>query len=172
VLTREPGGTPLGDRVRALFLDPAFDIDPVTETFLLNASRAALVREVLRPALARGRTVLCDRFTDATLAYQGFGRGLDLHMLRELCAAATGGLTPDVTLLLDVPVETALARLREREQGAGDRVEQERMEFHQRVAQGYLALARSTARFAVLDATLSAGDLAERAWTALRAARA
>jgi dTMP kinase len=171
-LTREPGGTALGKRVRAVFLDPAVPVGPHAEAFLLNASRAQLVSEVIRPALRAGRAVLCDRYTDATLAYQGFGRGLNLETLRALCDAATGGLVPDATLLLDLPIEVALDRLARRGHGAIDRVEREDAGFHRRVRDGYLALAKDDARFAVLDATLSAAALLEAAWHALASLRA
>jgi dTMP kinase len=170
VTTREPGGTPLGDRVRALFLDPDAAIDPLAETFLLNASRAQLVADTIAPALAAARTVLCDRFVDATIAYQGYGRGLDLGLLRTLCDAATGGLMPSRTLLVDLPVETAFGRLAQRGSGR-DRVEREGSSFHERVRAGYLALAASEPRITVLDGTLPAGDLLDAAWAAIAAQR-
>ncbi len=155
VTTREPGGTPVGDAVRAVFLDPAMQIDPIAEAFLVNASRAQLVADVIRPALRREAVVLCDRFFDATVAYQGFGRGLDVEILIELCLAATQSLAPDLTFLLDLPVAAAFERLRVRHADSGvgaDRMEREDGEFHERVRQGYLTLAKRFSRFVVLDA--------------------
>jgi dTMP kinase len=154
VSTREPGGTPLGDAVRAVFLDPEMQIDPIAEAFLVNASRAQLVTDVIRPALRREAIVLCDRFFDATVAYQGFGRGLDVEILLELCLAATQSLAPDLTILLDVPVAIAFDRLRARHVQSGieaDRMEREDADFHERVRQGYLTLAQRFPRFVVLD---------------------
>src|SRR5438552_9759200 len=110
VVTKEPGGTPTADRIRAILLDTAVNLDPVAELFLFAASRRQNVVEVIRPALAAGRTVLCDRFTDATLAYQGFGRLLDLDRLRMLNDWATGSLQPDLTVLFDLPEERSEER--------------------------------------------------------------
>jgi dTMP kinase len=154
VTTREPGGTPLGDALRGIFLDPAMQIGPLAEAFLVNASRAQLVTDVIRPALRAEAIVLCDRFFDATVAYQGFGRGLDVEILIELCLAATQSLAPDLTILIDVPVAVAFDRLERRhaERGArADRMEREDAGFHERVRQGYLALAQRFPRFVVLD---------------------
>jgi dTMP kinase len=165
-LTREPGGTALGDAIRALFLEPGLTVAPAAEPFLLNASRAQLVAETIRPALGRGATVICDRYIDATLAYQGYGRGLDLDRLRSLCEIATGGLLPDKTLLVDLPVDEAFARLDARGR-ARDRLEREDRAFHERVRAGYLRLSRGDPRFTVLDGRASPGDLADAAWRAL-----
>src|ERR1700694_3682614 len=104
-VTREPGGTPLGDRVRSLFIDPVLQIDPPAEALLINASRAQLVTDVIGPALRAGQLVLCDRFFDATIAYQGFGRGLDVESMLELCLVATRRIAADLTFLVAVPVE-------------------------------------------------------------------
>lgn len=166
VATREPGGTPFGDALRAVFLDPAMAIDPLAEAFLVNASRAQLVKDVIRPALQRNEIVLCDRFFDATVAYQGFGRGLDVELLIELSLTATQRLAPDLTVLIDVPVEVAFERLRRRQARSGegaDRLERETFEFHERVRRGYLSLAARFPRFVVLDGMLPATDLALRA---------
>ncbi len=163
VTTREPGGTPLGDAVRAVFLDPALRIDPIAEVFLVNASRAQLVVDVIRPALRKEQIVLCDRFFDATVAYQGFGRGLDVEVLIELSLAATQSLAPDLTFLLDVPVDLAFERLRMRQARSGvvpDRMEREDGEFHERVRRGYLTLAERFPRFIVLDARRPPDELA------------
>ena len=149
VLTREPGGTTTGERVRALLLeDDAGRIDPRTEALLMVADRAQHVSEVVEPALASGRWVVSDRFSASLLAYQGFGRGLDVSELRRLTSWATAGLWPDLTVLLDVPPDAAAAR-RNREL---DRLEREDEAFHQRVAAGYQALAAADrATWAVVD---------------------
>ena len=165
VVTREPGGTPLGDAVRSIFLDRTIEVDALTEAFLMNAARARHVTETIRPALADGRTVLCDRFTDSTLAYQGYGRGLDLAMLRNLCDTATGGLKPGLTLLVDVPVRVSRARMLARGTET-DRLEREGDAFHERVRNGFLELAASPDHH-VIDGTLSAPDVLERASRAL-----
>lgn len=145
-LTREPGGTPLGDHIRALLADPEHaGMNPIAELLLLEASRAHHVAAVVRPALAAGRIVVCDRFTDATLAYQGAGRGLDMDLLRRMNDLATGGLAPDLTLLVDVPPAVGFERLRRRD-GRRDRFELEGEAFFQRVRDGYLELARQEPR--------------------------
>ena len=161
VCVREPGGTAIGERIRALLLDPAHrNMAACTEMLLFAAARAQLVREVLTPALQAGRWVVCDRFVDASLAYQGIGRGLGVEVVRCVNAAATGGLTPDLTVLLDIDAATGLARARAktgvpaaRTGGAGDRMEQEVLAFHQRVREGFLSLAqKEPQRIAVIDA--------------------
>jgi dTMP kinase len=167
LVTREPGGTPLGDSLRALFFDPAFAVDPVAEVMLLNASRAQLVAEVIAPALKARTTVLCDRFFDATVAYQGFGRGLNIESLLEICLVATHRIAPDLTFLLDLAPEISAARVHAR--GDADRLEREDIEFHTRVRYGYLALAvRFANRYIVLDATQPPAVLAAAARTELR----
>jgi dTMP kinase len=160
-VTREPGGTPVGDAIRALFLDRGVSIAPLTEALLVNAARAQHVTDRIRPELAAGRIVLCDRFVDSTLAYQGYGRGVDLGVLRAMCDAATGGLEPDLTFVLDIPL--ALSRSRTVARGrAVDRLEAEEDGFHQRVRDGFLALARGP-HYRVLDGTQSQEVLLERA---------
>jgi len=151
--TREPGGTPLGESIRELLLDRAHQgMSQQAEALLYYASRAQLVHEVIRPALKDGLWVLADRFGDATLAYQGFGRGLDLEMLRSLQSWATQGLTPHHTILLDCSLDTAAERLQVKNHRP-DRIESEKRAFHARVRQGYLELARrDPARFVILDA--------------------
>lgn len=166
VVTREPGGTPVGAAVREILLERSFgttEMEPMTEAFLMNASRAELVSRVIRPALAEGRVVLCDRYSDSTIAYQGYGRGLDLPTLRLLCLTATGGLDPDVTLLLDISAEVSQRRIGER--GNLNRIDRAGEQFSQRARQGYLEMAKTGGRWHVLDATLPTGDLLERAWT-------
>ena len=164
VVTREPGGTATGDAIRSIFLDRTLTIEPLTEAFLVSAARAQHVAELIRPALEQDRLVLCDRFTDSTLAYQGYGGGLDLASLERLCDEATGGIRPDLVLLIDLPVEVARARLQERY--VLDRVESRDAAFHERVRHGYLELAKS-ARHRVLDGTLARDRLLEDAWNSI-----
>jgi dTMP kinase len=168
-VTREPGGTWLGERLRDVLLartDSAAPTDPLTDALLFNAARRQLVTEVIRPALASGRTVLCARFADSTLAYQGFGAGIALERLRALEEAATDGLKPDLTILLDVPVEEGLAR---KAPGDVTRFEAEfDLAFHRRVRDGFLALADAEpARFAVIDASRSPAEVAAAAVAAV-----
>ena len=160
-VTREPGGTWLGERLREVLLartDSAAPTDPLTDALLFNAARRQLVTEVIRPALDEGRTILCARFADSTLAYQGFGAGVPLERLLLLEGTATDGLRPDLTILLDVPVEAGLAR-----KAPDDltRFEAEfDLEFHRRVRAGFLALAAAEPdRFAVIDASQPAADV-------------
>ncbi len=167
VLTREPGGTPLAEGIRALLLEPARRPAAMAEAFLMEAARAELVAGVIRPALAAGRIVLCDRYDDSTLAYQGAGRGLDAVMLRAWNRAATGGLVPDLTLLFDLDPAAGLAR-RAGAAGEPNRLDREAPEFHARVRAGYLELARGEpARFVVLDASLPPEALEARIWKAV-----
>jgi dTMP kinase len=142
LLTREPGGTSIGDQIRAVLNDHAnAAMQPRAEILLFCASRAQLVSQMIRPHLARGGTVVCDRFADSTLAYQGFGRGLALTTLKSISEFATERLLPDLTLLLDLPVEVGLAR-RRRDDSDWNRLDAQEVEFHRRVRQGYLKLAR------------------------------
>lgn len=142
LLTREPGAGSIGGQIRAVLLAPEnAALAPMTEALLLAADRAQHVAETLAPALAAGKIVLCDRFADSFFAYQGYGRGLPLESLRALNEAATGGLWPDITLLLELPPAEGLQRAAAR--GAADRMERERLEFHQRLAAGYAALAQA-----------------------------
>jgi dTMP kinase len=143
VLTREPGGTQLGERLRAMLLDPHVDaISPLTEALLYTAARAEHVERVIRPALAAGETVVCDRLFDSTLAYQGGGRGLDLAQLKSVQIFATGGLEPDLRVLLDLPVEIGLAR-RYADAETVNRLDGESVAFHQRVRETYLSTAEA-----------------------------
>jgi len=169
VLTREPGGTPLAEGIRDLLLDPARRCGPMSEALLMEAARADVVAHVIRPALAAGRVVLCDRYDDSTLAYQGGGRGLDAGLLATLNHAATGGLVPDLTLLYDVPPAVGLAR---RESAAGDtnRLDREPSEFHARVRRRYLELAAAAPeRWVVLDGAAAPDELERLGWAALAA---
>jgi dTMP kinase len=155
-LTREPGGTPLAERVRQIVLEHGDEpLSPVTETLLMFAARALHVEQVIAPALSRGEWVVCDRFTDATRAYQGSGRGVDRALIDALAQAVHPNLSPDCTLLLDLSVKAGLARARSRDDAAADRFEAETAAFFERVRAGYLALAAAEPhRFAVIDATL------------------
>ena len=121
--TREPGGTHLGDAVRTIFLNPGEKIEPIAEVMLLSASRAQLCSEIIRPALRSQKTVLCDRFFDSTIAYQGYGRGLDIEELLQICLVATSGLTPDLTFVLDLPPEESHRRVVERAKRAGHTID-------------------------------------------------
>ena len=139
-LAREPGGTPVGEAIRAIVLDKGeLTMPPETELFLILGARAAFVRDVVRPALEKGQVVLADRFDLSTFAYQGFGRGLDLEQVRQANALATGGLRPELMMVLDLPVEVGLER--KGGAGAGDRIEREGETFLNRVREGYRRLA-------------------------------
>ena len=153
VVTREPGGTPLGEAIRGLLLDPEYTrMDSRCELQLMFAARAEHLSKVVWPALEKGQWVLCDRFTDATYAYQGGGRGIDSGVIARLEELVQGEFRPDLTLLLDVPVEVGLSRAGKR--GALDRFEQEQVEFFERVRQAYLDLAESHhGRYRIIDAS-------------------
>ena len=157
--TREPGDTALGELIRKLLLEVSADvIAPLTEVFLYLADRSHHVSQIVIPAISAGKIVLCDRFTDSTLAYQGYGRGIDLAWLRELNDAATASTRPDLTFLLDCPVELGLSRTATRKDPVGnareDRFERETIAFHEKVRAGFLALAqREPGRFYTIDAT-------------------
>ncbi len=153
VLTlREPGGTLLGEKVRELILKEWDEpVDPMAELFLYEACRAQVVANVIRPALKSGKTVVCDRFTDSTLAYQGYARGLDIDAVRYMNDRATGGLAPDLTVLIDLAPEAGLARVGGRG-GREDRLEKESVLFHKKVRDGYLKIAESeSSRVRVVD---------------------
>jgi len=165
--TREPGGTPLAEGVRELLLDPARRPAPMTEALLLEAARAELVATVIRPALESGRVVLCDRYDDSTLAYQGAGRGLDDATLRAMNRAATGGLVPDVTLLFDLDPARGLER-RASAPGPTNRLDREPLEFHHRVRRRFLELAKEgPERWRVVDASLDPARLEALVWAAI-----
>ena len=162
VLTREPAGTPLGGIVKEI-LQKGIALTAEAETFLFEAARAQHVTAVVRPALERGDVVLCDRYTDSTLAYQGYGRGLSLDHLRAVNHIATGGLPPHFTILLDVPPENGLAR--KDHERLTDSIGSESLEFHQRVRTGFLELAkREPKRIVVVDASRPADEVTAAAW--------
>lgn len=166
-LTREPGGTPIGDQIRKILLDPANRLlDPTAELLLYAASRAQHLREIIRPALDAGRIVLCDRFSDATLAYQGYGRGLSIATIRELDRIVTAGLRPRLTVLLDIDAATGVGRARGRNTAQclhGEaRFENEELSFHNRVRDGYLDLAKQEAdRIRIVDAARTPEEIQE-----------
>jgi dTMP kinase len=169
IITREPGATSLGHLIRRVLLEVGDQpLAAPTELFLYLADRAQHIQEVIRPAIERGTIVLCDRHTDSTLAYQGYGRGIDLDLLRRLNAMANQGITPDLTLLFDCPVEMGLARTNRRQsESAGgetreDRFEREKKEFHERVRAGFLELARAEPkRFSIIDASRPAAEVSQ-----------
>lgn len=172
--TRQPGGCALGLRLRAMLLSrEGSALTPMSELFLYLADRAQHVAEVIQPALAAGKVVLCDRFTDSTLAYQGYGRGLDLSMLQAMNETAVAGCRPDLTVVLDLPVRLGLdrARVRNAEQGQSEsegRFEAESMAFHQRIRDGYLALAsESSAGHVVIPADGTPEEVFRRVWPAV-----
>ncbi len=151
IVTRDPGGTSLGKQIRRILLNPETPVCPVTELLLYEADRAQHVEEVIKPALKNGVLVLCDRYIDSTIAYQGYARGLDFNIINELNQIATGGLTPDLTILFDIQSEDGLARLHP---SGHDRLEREALEFHHKVRKGYHELAaKDPQRWRVLDAS-------------------
>jgi len=165
-VTHEPGGTRAGEAIRAIFLDPAVSLVVAAELLLVLADRAQHVRERLKPAVAAGDIVISDRYSDSTVAYQGYGRGFDLKLLADLNALASDAMRPDATFVLDCDVETGLARTRARVRGgvrAPDRFEGEVVEFHRRVREGFLAIARAEpGRVTVLDATAAVAVITAR----------
>jgi dTMP kinase len=160
LVIREPGGTPVGEQIRQILLDRPWEMEPLTELLLYEASRSELTRTVLRPALEAGRVVLSDRFALASLAYQSYGRGLDFTLVQKFNTIATDGIEPALTVILDVPVEVALARKRR----AFDRLERAGREFHERVRRGYQQLAQQGSNNILLDGTRPASELAEQIW--------
>jgi dTMP kinase len=166
-ITREPGGTALGRLIQSILegKEQSSPISPMAELLLFEADRVQHVSEIIRPTLTAGHVVVCDRFTDSSLAYQGYGRGLDLGLIRRLNDEATGGLTPDLTLLLDIPPRVGLSREGDQKDVTG----RESLEFHKRVREGFLELARvEPGRFVVIDATLAMEEVTERAIAATK----
>src|ERR1017187_9821013 len=145
-VTHEPGGTKAGEAIRKIFLDPEVSLDVASELLLVLADRAQHVREKLRAGVEAGKVVISDRYSDSTVAYQGYGRGFDLTLLRQLNPLAPAGMVPDLTIVLDCPAEVGLARTRERVKGQAhrfDRFESEMLDFHRRVREGFLAIAKT-----------------------------
>jgi dTMP kinase len=164
LLVREPGGTDIGDQIRTVLHDTRnFSMLPNAEVLLYSASRAQLVGQVIRPALEAGSVVLCDRYAEATMAYQGYGHGLDLELLEAITAFATGGLRPDLIIYLDIQIEEGLRRKRSSFQageGEWNRMDQKELDFHRRARAGYLRMAAAEPkRWFVLDATRSIASL-------------
>lgn len=173
LLAREPGGTPLAERIRSLVREELDDSPNArAETLLFLASRAQLVESVLRPALSSGKWVLCDRFADSTFAYQGYGRGFDLAELKRLNGFATGGLVPDRTVLLTVSPDVAARRMRMREAAthtSADRMERAGEDFHKRLNEGFLSLAAAEPdRFSVIESDGTVEEVSERIWNSIR----
>ena len=168
VVTREPGGTILGEKIRALLLDPqSRNMVPISELLLYGAARSQHIEEVIEPALAEGKVVLCDRFTDATVAYQGRGRELPMNVIRVVNSLASADIKPDLTILLDLDPEKALARARARNATEGatstTRFDDEELDFHRRVREGYLEIARDdSARIRVVSAEPPAEKVAKQ----------
>jgi dTMP kinase len=163
LITREPGSTSIGDQIRAILHDVRnLEMTRETEFLLYSASRAQIVRQVLRPHLARGGTILCDRFADSSMAYQGYGRELDLEAIGFITQFATGGLVPQLTIYLDLPVEVGIERKQAAhvaQAGEWNRLDQQTLDFHRRVRQGYLKMAQAEpARWLVVDAMQSIAD--------------
>jgi len=159
VVTAEPGGDPVGKRIRRLVLDAATEISERAELLIFEAARAQHVDVLIRPALERGAIVVCDRFADSSIAYQGYARKMDIALIKRLNEHATGGLKPDLTILLDMPAEEGLAR-----QVKIDRFSKERLAFHEAVRRGFLEIAEADPeRFFVVDATAGAREVAARA---------
>lgn len=167
LVTKEPGGTPVGERIRSIvLLEPDLDISPLTEFLLYSASRAQHVENVIRPALEAERIVVCDRFSGASVAYQGYGRGLPLAFVGSLTEQVTGGLEPDLTLLFDIDPEVGLTRVASR--GEKDRLEQADLSFHGRVREGFLRQAEANPTWVTLEASLSENELQSRVWDVVR----
>lgn len=169
LVTREPGGTPAGDAIRRVFIEPHFELSAMAETLLVNASRAQLVADVIGPALAQNRLVLCDRYVHSSLAYQGYGREQSLDAVRAICNAATGGLMPDLTLLVDVSYETSRERLHRRG-NVDDRLEKMEEAFHRRARAGFLELAKTDPRIVVIDGEREEKQVYEDAMQAIERA--
>ena len=159
ITTREPGGTPLAEQIRELLLvHREENLPPLTELLLFFASRSVMLKNLVIPALERGDWVICDRFTDATRAYQGAGRGLDISVIEQLADWVHGGLQPDLTVLLDAPAELGISRVKSR--GQGDRMDSQELIFYEKVRTAYLNLAKENPeRFVVVDATQSLADV-------------
>lgn len=167
LLTHEPGGTALGNRLRYVLKRRLQDkISPLSELFLFAACRAQIVDEVIRPGLEQGKVVICDRFSDSTMAYQGYGRGLNLETIEEINGLATGDVKPHLTILLDIPANTGLSR---KTSPSKDRFEAEEIAFHRKVRDGYLEMAAAEPeRWLIVDGTLSRAEIGKIIWNSVR----
>lgn len=171
VVTREPGGTPIGEEIRHILMhaSESHNMMPETELLLFAASRAQLVREVILPAIEEGKIVLCDRFMDSTTVYQGVARNIQSEPVHMINTFAVGNLVPDVTVVIDLDAEIGLSRVRHRANDLPDRMEQENIQFYQKVRNGYLMLAKAMPeRFIVVDGEKSPNDLEDAIWKELR----
>jgi dTMP kinase len=169
LITREPGGTPAGQLIRAMFLDPSIELHSTAELLLVLADRAQHVAETIKPALDGGEIVISDRYCDSTTAYQGYGRGLDLTLLAELNQLASAGTMPDLTIVLDCPPETGLARAQARGADTPDRFEGADLDFHRRVRAGFLDLAQAEpARCTVIDSSQASDRVGAAIWAAVQ----
>lgn len=169
VVTREPGGTRIGEQIRAITHDPEnVDLDPVAEAYLMAASRAQHVRETIEPALVGEKIVVCDRFVDSSVAYQGFGRNLGEDSITKLNDLAINGAKPDIVILLNIPSDVGHARI-DKEGKRKDRLDMQQMDFYDRVQTGYLALAKTNPnRYVVVDATKSIEEVASAIWNEIK----
>ncbi|CUS86289.1 dTMP kinase [Candidatus Kryptonium thompsonii] len=165
VFLREPGGTKISELIRNILLDSQNkEMDPITELFLFSASRAQLVREIIIPSLNSGKIVVCDRFYDSTLAYQGYGRGIEIEKIKIVNELASGGLVPDLTFLIDIPVDEIYKRKKEK-YGDFDRMERSGVEFYERVRKGYLEIAKISDRFFIIDGQKKIDEISDQIWT-------
>lgn len=165
LVLRDPGGTPIGERIRAVLLDrELLDMSDFAELFLFSASRSQLVHEIIKPALQSGTIVVCDRFYDSTTAYQGWGRGLSLDAIRAINRVAADGLVPAITYFIDIPVSEIELRMAHQKSGA-DRMEMNGLAFYERVRKGFLHLATEEARFEVIDGRMSIEQIRGNVWS-------
>jgi len=164
LVLREPGGTDIGEKIRKMLLDKNNDgMTEASELFLFSASRSQLIQEVMRPALDSGMVVICDRYYDSTTAYQGFGRGIPLEVIYAINRYATGGLVPDVTFFLDIPIREIERRMRSAKTNI-DRMESNGIEFYERTRNGFLQIAKTESRYCVIDGLQPIDDLHELIW--------
>jgi dTMP kinase len=166
VQTREPGGTPAADAIRKVLLDPELTISSLTEFLLYSASRAQHVEEVIKPALEQNKVVVCDRFFGASVAYQGYGRGLELEFIYDLTTRVTQGITPDLVLLLDIDPQVGLERIAQR--GQKDRLELADLSFHQKVREGFLAQAKENSNWVIINAQQNEAKVKADIWQAVQ----
>lgn len=164
LVLREPGGTDIGEKIRKILLDKNNDgMTEASELFLFSASRSQLIQEVVRPALDGGMVVICDRYYDSTTAYQGYGRGIPLEVINEINKYTTGGLVPDVTFFLDIPIREIEKRMHSAKKNK-DRMESSGIEFYERTRNGFLQIAKSESRYCVIDGLQPIDDLHELIW--------
>lgn len=169
IFVREPGGTKISEDIRNILLSAQNrEMDPLTELFLFSASRAQLVKEVIIPALKSGKIVICDRFYDSTLAYQGYGRGIDIEKIKIINEIASSNIVPDITFLIDIPVEEIYRRMPksiEAKKDEVDRIENSGLDFYNRVRNGYLEIAKESERFIVIDGMKKIDEISQQIWS-------